>query len=174
MTDVNKLLPFILKWEGGYVNHPDDKGGATNMGITLATWQQVGYDKNGDGVVDCHDLRMVTVEDAAKILKQYYWDRWKADRIKSQSVANILVDWVYCSGKWGIVIPQRLLGVDDDGIVGSKTLSALNNFDPATFFDIIQKRREKYLRSIVERQPKQRVFLKGWLNRLYDLTFDDK
>lgn len=171
MTDVNRLVPFILKWEGGYVEHPEDRGGPTNMGITLETWKRYGHDKNGDGVTDVHDLRLVSAEDAARIIKEHYWDRWKAGRIRSQSVANMLVDWVWCSGRWGIVIPQRLLGVEADGIVGKKTIAAVNGFDPEQFFNILRKRRERYLRNIVDSRPEQKVFLQGWLNRLYDLKY---
>lgn len=55
MADVRKLLPFILKWEGEFVNDPLDKGGATNKGVTIATWRNVGYDKDGDGDIDVDD-----------------------------------------------------------------------------------------------------------------------
>ena len=49
MANVNQLAPFILKWEGGFVNDPADLGGATNMGVTIGTWKSCGYDKDGDG-----------------------------------------------------------------------------------------------------------------------------
>jgi len=127
MADVNLLAPKIFKWEGGFVNDPLDLGGATNMGVTLATWRQVGYDKDGDGDIDVDDIRKLTREDATVVLKKFYWDRWKADLIRNQSVAEILVDWVWASGKWGIVIPQRLLNVGDDGIVGNQTIEAVNS-----------------------------------------------
>ena len=111
MADVRKLAPFILKWEGGFVNDPDDLGGATNMGVTIGTWKSCGYDKDGDGDIDVDDLHLLTREDVVnRVLKPHYWDRWKADEIKSQSVANILVDWVWASGAHGIKIPQRLPG----------------------------------------------------------------
>ena len=106
MADVNILAPFILKWEGGFVNHPNDPGGATNMGVTLKTWKSQGYDKDGDGDIDVVDLKKITKQDAIKMLKNNYWSRWFADQIDSQAVANILVDWVWVSGSWGIKIPQ--------------------------------------------------------------------
>ena len=85
MANVNKLAPWILKWEGGWVNDPDDLGGATNMGVTIGTWRACGYDKDGDGDIDVDDLRLLTREDVVnRILKPHYWDRWKADRIESQ------------------------------------------------------------------------------------------
>ena len=66
--------------------------------------------------IDADDIKLLSTADAVSVLKQNYWNRWKADQIANQSVAEILVDWVWGSGKWGIVIPQRLLKVTDDGI----------------------------------------------------------
>lgn len=189
MADVNKLLPFILKWEGGFVNDPADKGGATNKGVTLTTWRQVGYDKDGDGYIDVDDLKLLTDADVRdRVLKPHYWDRWQADKIKDQRVANILVDWVWGSGKHGIVIPQRLLGVTPDGIVGAKTLAAVNNANPDTLFEGLFKARYDFLLGITEssvaayekklgRKATEKElltytnkrFLKGWLNRLNDI-----
>lgn len=173
MANVSKLLPFILSWEGGYVNDPVDKGGATNMGVTIATWRKVGYDKDGDGDIDVDDLRLLSKEDVLnRVLKPHYWDKWKADQIKSQSVANILVDWVWGSGANGIKIPQKLLGLTVDGIVGPKTLAAVNSSDSLALFNAIKAEREAFLYRIVERDPTQKRFIKGWLNRLNALKYE--
>lgn len=189
MANVDILLPFILKWEGGFVNDPADSGGATNKGVTIGTWRNVGYDKDGDGAIDVQDLKMLTNQDVRdRVLKPHYWNRWKADEIQSQMVANILVDWVWASGKHGIVIPQRILGVKQDGIVGAKTLMAVNFADPHHLFEAIFNERVKFLHSIVESSIARyerkigrkateaeklkytnKRFLKGWMNRLNDL-----
>lgn len=107
MADAQKLVPFILSWEGGYVNDPDDVGGATNKGITIATWRLHGCDNDGDGDIDADDLRIITNEQWMEIFKCQYWDRWKADEIENQSIANIVVDWVWASGVHGIKQVQK-------------------------------------------------------------------
>lgn len=192
MADINKIVPMIFKWEGGFVNDPTDRGGATNMGVTIGTWKQTGYDKDGDGDIDVDDLKLLTKDDVvSRVLRPHYWNRWKADRINSQSVANILVDWVWGSGVHGIKIPQRILNVVQDGIVGEKTLAALNNYpDQKELFGKIFQARVDFINGIVERSVSdyekkigrkapesellkytQKRFLKGWMNRLNDFKY---
>lgn len=171
MASVDYLYKFILSWEGGYANVPGDKGGATNKGITIATWRTYGYDKDGDGDIDVNDLKIITDEDFKMILKKNFWNTWKADQIQSQAIANLLVDWIWASGKYGIKIPQQLLGVTADGIVGPKTIAALNAKDPKSFFTTLWNRRQKFIYNIVKSNPSQKKFLKGWLNRLNGIQY---
>jgi len=173
MAKLANLVPLILKWEGGYVDDPADKGGPTNEGVTLLTWKQQGYDKNGDGVIDAADLKLMTADEMVeRILRPHYWNRWQADRIDSQALANILVDWVWGSGRYGITIPQGILGVEADGIVGERTLHRLNAYpDPPGLFEKIKQMRRAYLQMICIDRPENRRFLKGWLNRLNDFRW---
>ena len=172
MADAQKLVPFILSWEGGYVNDPDDVGGATNKGITIATWRLHGCDNDGDGDIDADDLRIITNEQWMEIFKCQYWDRWKADEIENQSIANIVVDWVWASGVHGIKQVQKILGVEVDGIVGRKTLAALNSRPADPLFHQIQAARIAFVENIVRRKPTQRKFLRGWKNRILAIKFE--
>jgi lysozyme family protein len=171
MAKIQPLADFILSFEGGYVNHPNDKGGPTNMGVTLKTWQTQGYDKNGDGRIDAKDVKLITKADAISILRRCYWNRWKADAIKDQSIANILVDWVWLSGTPGITLVQAMLGVTADGIVGSKTLKALNAQPPKQFFERIKARRKQYIARVFAKRPSQKEFEAGWLRRLNAISY---
>ena len=173
-TSVEKLAPFVLEHEGGFVNDPLDRGGATNKGVTIAVWKAQGYDKDGDGDIDVADLKLITEADAIMIMKKNYWDRWKADQIKNQAIANTLVDWVWGSGAWGIKIPQRILGVKDDGVVGIKTLEAINKQNPNKFLEKLYLARFNFLDGIVASNPSQKRFIKGWKNRMNDLIIHNK
>ena len=171
MAKLDLFAPKILRYEGGFVNDPKDRGGATNMGVTLATWRQVGYDKDGDGDIDADDIRILSKADAVSVLRLNYWNRWKADQITNQSIAEILVDWVWGSGKWGIVIPQRILKVVDDGIVGMGTLFAVNNVNQRGLHASIFQSRKTFIEELVKNHPDQLKFSGGWMNRLNNFKF---
>lgn len=171
MANSSKLVPFILQWEGGFVNDPLDLGGATNKGITIGTFTEYKRRK-GLKAPTVQDLKNISDEDWHEVFKGLYWDRWKADEIKSQAVANILVDWVWASGSHGIRRPQRLLGVTADGVVGSKTIAALNAKDPAELFKMIKADRIKFIDEICEKRPANNRFKKGWLNRINAIKYE--
>lgn len=171
MADPKILFSFIQRWEGGWANHKNDKGGKTNMGVTLSTWKSCGYDKDGDGDIDADDLRLINQDDVYQVFKKNYWDRWKGDNIHSQSLANILVDWVWASGVNGIKIPQRLLGISTDGIVGPVTLSTLNQVNARNFFIMLKNARTEFIDNICKRDSTQEIFRAGWMNRLNDIKF---
>ena len=169
MADSSKLVPFILSKEGGYSNDKDDKGGPTKHGITLATWRKVGYDKNGDGVINKEDIKLLTEDDFHRVFKKNYWDACKADQIKDQSVANLLVDFAYNSGVARVSkFMQKIVGVTADGIIGSKTINAINNYPRGQrqLFATLKQRRINYLNGIVVANPIQKKFYNGWMNRV--------
>lgn len=166
MADKNKLIPIIKRWEGGYSDNPNDRGGATNSGVTLAVYQSV-YGKNKTK----NDLKRMTNEQWNYIFTKLYWNKWKADEIKNQSIANILVDWVWMSGYGTIKKIQSLFGLTADGIVGNKTISYINSHDQEDVFNKIWNRRKQFYESLVKNNPSQKVFLKGWMNRLNTFKF---
>ena len=172
MAKADILRPFILSWEGGFSNVKGDRGGATNKGITLATYKALcRVDNNHDGKIDDKDLKLLTEAQWLSIFKKSFWDRWKADRITNQSIANLLVDWTWNSGTYGIKEPQKVLGVVADGIVGEKTLAAINGYkDQSGLFKKLWLARQKYY---IEQSKKkdQSQFLKGWLNRLNGIKY---
>ena len=168
MAKVEILAPYIKKWEGGFANDPADRGGATNKGVTIATFEAYCKAKSLPRP-SVERLKRMTDAEWIDILKTMFWDRWQADKIKSQKLANILVDWVWGSGVYGIKIPQRILGVKQDGIVGDETLKALNVQEPDKLFQVIYEARKKYLNDITISRPANKRFLKGWLNRLDDI-----
>ena len=166
MADKNNLIPIIKKWEGGYSDNPNDRGGATNSGVTLAVYQSV-YGKSKTK----NDLKRMTNDQWNYIFTKLYWDKWKADDIKNQSIANILVDWVWMSGLGTIKKIQSLFGLTADGIVGNKTISYINSHDQEEVFNKIWNRRKQFYESLVKNNPSQKVFLKGWMNRLNTYKF---
>lgn len=171
MANSSKLVPFILQWEGGFVNDPDDLGGATNMGVTIGTYEAY-CRKKGYPRPTIERLKNLSKEEWAEIFKSLYWDRWKADTINSQSVANILVDWVWASGVHGIKRPQKLLGVTADGLVGAKTIAAINAADPKKLFDAIKADRTKFIDEICRARPKNEKYRKGWMNRINAIKYE--
>lgn len=158
---------FELSRPGAYVNNPNDKGGPTFAGITLGTYRQF-YGMN----MSVQNLKNMAYHEWKTIYKAGYWDILQADKIINQSIADICTDWTINSGTKVIRNIQGILGVRTDGIIGPKTLAAINGYDcPMCLFNKIKEARKKYYEDIVAKNPSQRVFLKGWLNRLNMFDF---
>ena len=168
MANAVKLMPFILKWEGGYICDKDDLGGATNKGITLNTFRHY-YGQNKT----VEDLKNLSTAHWLYIFKEGFWNRWKADEIKSQSVANILVDWLWASGIYGISRVQRYLGLTVDGIVGEKTISKINSENPKSLFNEIKLLRLSFIEEICKSRPQNNKFKQGWINRINAIKYQD-
>lgn len=189
MANVELLVPFIIQFETGvtpggltgvqlfekarksaYANDPDDLGGATMAGVTIATYEAY-CRKKGYPRPTIERLRKISYVQWLDILKTMFWDRWRADEIQHQSVAEILVDWVWLSGSYGITIPQRILRVTADGIVGPETIKAVNAQNPSAFFNKIKEERRAYIDRICESRPKNNKYKRGWLRRLNAIVF---
>ena len=165
MAKFDLYAPILKKLEGGFVNNPKDKGGATNCGVTLASFRAVfGRDKTVD------DLKNMTDKQWKQIMKTY-WDACSADKIENQSIANIVADWSVNSGVSGRKACQREFGLVPDGIFGKKTLAALNSTPQKCIFCRIKDAREMFYKEIVAKTPSQIAFYKGWLNRLSYFEF---
>ena len=166
MASYKKLKPIILKLEGGWSNDSNDSGGCTMKGVTIGTYRAYfGKSKT------CKDLRNISDSQWDSIFIHKYWNKWSADAIKNQSIANLLVDWVWTSGVYGIKYPQQVLGVTSDGIVGPKTIAAINSYpNQKELFQKLWNRRKKHFESIG--RGKNAKFLRGWLNRLADFKFE--
>lgn len=164
MANFDKYAPTLKRWEGGFVNDPDDRGGATNMGITLATFRM--YYGSSRTVAD---LKNISYEQWKSIMIKY-WNRCQGDRIENQSIAEILVDWHINAGLRAITRTQSALGLKADGIIGAKSLAVLNG-DKKMVFDTIKAARIQYYRNIVAANPSQAKFLNGWLNRVNSFNF---
>ena len=191
MAKVELLLPIILKWEGGFVNDPIDSGGATNMGVTLDTYKM--YRKvHKLKPPTISDLKKITDDEVLAILKEFYWDKMRADEINNQSIANLCVNTLWGSGTSYIRTIQGVLCVKQDGVVGPVTLAAINNHpNQKILFQKLWERRKKFFEDIVansvsayERKIGRKAterellkytkkrFLRGWLNRLNFFQFE--
>lgn len=167
MAKFDIAIPHVLAWEGGYANHPSDPGGETMRGITDRLDGKIDgmIDVDGDGIGDVN-VKDLTEEQAKRIYKTRFWDRMQGDKIESQLIANILLDGYVNCGANGIRIIQRVLNQKDDGIVGPKTLTAINGADELLLYNRYKDGRIKYYEDLVDRKPQLNVFLKGWLNRI--------
>lgn len=170
MAHLEELKPFILKWEGGFVDDPLDRGGATNKGITIGTFRTF-YGKNAT----VEQLKNITDRQWDKIFEAGYWRPFKADQIRNQSIANMCVDWAWGSGAvTAIKKVQRVLGVQVDGIVGEITLGAINRYpSQLVLFEKIKDARLAFINAIVRNDPSQMRFLRGWTNRINDIKFEE-
>lgn len=168
MADFKVYAPKLLQLEGGYSNHTEDKGSHTMMGVTLNTYKSYcGQEKT------IKDLRNMSFGTWEAIMKDLYWDKCRADEIENQSVAEILVDWCVNSGMVGLRKVQEIAGAKPDGVAGPKTLAAINGSNQNELFDRIMSARKQFYVNIVKRNPRQKVFMNGWMNRLLMFKFEE-
>ena len=163
MNRFDKIFSFMLAVEGGYTNDKNDKGGETTWGVTKEEARRNGY--NGS-------MKNLTQDFAKNIyLKKYYLEN-NLDKVINNKVALSVCDWAVNSGKNGIKNAQIAINqltnanLDADGIIGNKTLEALNAADPEKFLEVYHNLQRIYYRSKVESDKTQKEFLAGWLNRV--------
>jgi lysozyme family protein len=158
--DFDTCLAFTLKEEGGYSDDSADPGGATNMGITLATYRQWSDNPNL-GALQVQDLSERT---ARAIYRSLYWNPLRADALPA-GVDLSVFDMGVNAGIWGSArLLQRALGFtgeEVDGCVGPETLGAAAKCDARTLVDDLAERQAAYYRSLSDFP----TFGRGWLNR---------
>lgn len=158
-----RSLASVLRHEGGYSNHPDDKGGPTNLGITLATFRK--WVKK-DGTVA--DLKAMTREQAAKCYRAVYWNGIKGDDLPG-GIDYATFDYCVNSGQGRAAKAlQGVLGVEQDGLIGPVTLAAARAADPIKTINALCDQRMALLRKL-SNWP---TFGKGWTSRVEDVRFD--
>jgi len=152
-----KSLEMVLKHEGGFVDHPDDPGGATNKGITHKTYS----DFLGRPLEDVDELKNIPDEHVQLIYKQGYWDKVKGDDLPS-GVDFAIFDWAVNSGPGRAAKAlQKAVMATQDGAIGPKTLAAVEAADAAEIIKAVADEREAFYRSL----RTFNTFGKGWLRR---------
>jgi lysozyme family protein len=167
MASFDLFLPIVLRFEGGYVDNPNDPGGETNMGITMATFQQCSHTLLGiDPTSD--NLRALTPAQAGIIYKARYWNKMLGDSFTLQELANIVCDFYVNAGTNATKLLQTTLqglgaGITADGAIGPATMQALNSYPQEDVYNAYKQGRIEYYQALGARYP---MFLKGWLSRV--------
>lgn len=164
MANYLSAIKKTLQFEGGYANVPGDGGGETYRGISRVYhpdwrgWAVVDRKKRKQG-----EIIAMLEQDVIDFYRAQYWDKIRLDEVCNDDVAGFVFDWYINSGTSGIKMIQRAVGVADDGIIGNKTIAAINNYNGGIAG--LKKQREAFYRAIVANNPSQKKFLTGWLNR---------
>lgn len=159
-SNFDKALAAVLHHEGGFVNHPSDPGGMTNLGCTKAVWEEwVGHP------VDEKKMRALTPADVAPLYKRKYWDKIKGDELPD-GIDYVVFDAAINSGpgravKW----LQGCVGADMDGALGPKTLALVVAADQKELVEDYAKRRLSFLTDL----PTWSTFGKGWGRRVSEV-----
>jgi lysozyme family protein len=153
-------IAHLLASEGGYVNHPDDPGGPTNYGITLADARHY-WKANATAA----DVKAMSLDTAKQIYRAHYWNAMSCDALPAG------VD--YCAFDYGVNsgvgrsarILQKLVKVPQDGVIGPQTIAAANKADPTALVKAICNERVAFLMSL----KTWRVFGRGWSARVAEV-----
>lgn len=162
------LIDTIIEREGEYVNHEADMGGATKYGITQDTLTAYrGYP------VSENDVEAMTRTEAVSIYVARYIEQPRFDDIDNVALASLIIDsgvnhGVTRAAKW----LQQAAGVKVDGMVGAKTLEAVNNQNAGTIYRKVLAERTRFYGRIITNNPTQAVFAAGWTARLSEFIED--
>lgn len=163
--DYRDAIDKVLIHEGGFVNHPADKGGATNFGIT----QKV-YEEFKGRTVSLQEMKLMPKADAYAIYKAKYWDKIQGDKIRLFSMAFAIFDQAVNRGpSAAIKQAQKVLRTLETGKMDDVTISRLNTYNERDFLNAYLAASAAVYRSIASNNPSQSVFLQGWLNRVDSL-----
>lgn len=179
MPDVRTIAKEIVAREGGFVNDPDDPGGATNHGVTLATLRRLGLDLTGDGEVSEADVRRLGRDQAVDIYLEHYFRRPRIADLP-EALQPPVFDMYVNAGANAVKILQHLLnemGSDlaVDGRLGAMTVAAAHRAagtDPALLADAYGIARRNYYYALADARPASRKFARrrdggkgGWITR---------
>ena len=142
------------KNEGGYANHPNDRGGATNYGITSRFYPN-------------EDIEHLTPERASAILYRDYWLKPKMYKLPDEYADIVFDNGVNQGQNRAIKHLQNALSIKEDGLIGPDTLDALSKADDRTK-EIFKQNVKQRAKNIAKQNPSQEVFLDGWINRADD------
>lgn len=150
----------LLKHEGGFVNHPKDPGGMTNLGVTKRAWEDyVGHP------VDEAQMRALTPETVETFYRERYWDVIGADSLPG-GIDYCVFDCAVNSGpRQAVRLLQRAARVTDDGILGANTLNAVRGMDPRLLISRYTAARLDFLQKL----PAFVTFGKGWVRRVREV-----
>lgn len=163
-------IPVVLKYEGGYVDNPNDRGGKTNMGVTQGFLHS--YKERAGVTAD--DVTELTKDDALKLYKAH-WDAFGFGKLDNPDVTGLVYDFSVNSGAGtAIKYLQKALNKKGhnlvvDGYIGEKTNNAVNAVDEEWLKREIQKSRAEHCDRIVDKDPTQQVFIKGWFRRINEV-----
>lgn len=172
MSTFEKAHEFTSRWEGGYIEHANDPGGATKYGISLRFLKSQGLDIgdiDGDGDIDADDIKALSPEAAAAIMKREFWDKLGLEDIKPLCAMAVYDTAVNMGPSYARKMAQKALGVTADGVWGQVTKAALRVCDDKkTAIAMCHIRRARY-HELVKKNAKLSEFLRGWLRRVDSL-----
>jgi lysozyme family protein len=172
MSNFNEAVQKVLRAEGGYVNHPADRGGPTNHGITQKVYNEWMAKKTGKNpyISTIDEIKNMPVGNAIQIYKENYWDAIQGDKIKKFSIAAMIFDQAVNAGVPAAVRrAQRVVQLPETGKMDDQTLRVLNSTSEKTFIENYYNATVAFYNAIVEKNPSQEVFIKGWLKRAREL-----